>query len=106
MSATGTASPAHPAAPSGGRSAPSGEPAAPSGRTAGAPSTSVEPPPPHPASPSSEIANSARAMRALYGYARAMNDLRGKVAVVTGAASGIGRALAVRFAAEGMKLVL
>jgi NAD(P)-dependent dehydrogenase (short-subunit alcohol dehydrogenase family) len=35
-----------------------------------------------------------------------MKDLRGKVAVVTGAASGIGLALAERFAAEGMKVVL
>jgi NAD(P)-dependent dehydrogenase (short-subunit alcohol dehydrogenase family) len=35
-----------------------------------------------------------------------MKDFRGKVAVVTGAASGIGRALAERFAAEGMKVVL
>ncbi|MBO0701332.1 MAG: SDR family NAD(P)-dependent oxidoreductase [Candidatus Dormibacteraeota bacterium] len=35
-----------------------------------------------------------------------MRDLRGKVAVVTGAASGIGLALANRFAAEGMKVVL
>ena len=35
-----------------------------------------------------------------------MKELRGKVAVVTGAASGIGRALAARFAAEGMKVVL
>jgi NAD(P)-dependent dehydrogenase (short-subunit alcohol dehydrogenase family) len=35
-----------------------------------------------------------------------MKDLGGKVAVVTGAASGIGRALSARFAAEGMKVVL
>ena len=35
-----------------------------------------------------------------------MKDFKGKVAVVTGAASGIGRALAERFAAEGMKVVL
>ncbi len=35
-----------------------------------------------------------------------MIDLKGKVAVVTGGASGIGRALAERFAEEGMKIVL
>ncbi len=35
-----------------------------------------------------------------------MDELRGKVAVVTGAASGIGYALAARFAAEGMGVVL
>jgi NAD(P)-dependent dehydrogenase (short-subunit alcohol dehydrogenase family) len=35
-----------------------------------------------------------------------MREFAGKVAVVTGAASGIGRALAERFAAEGMKVVL
>jgi len=33
-------------------------------------------------------------------------DLSGRVAVVTGAASGIGRGLAERFGAEGMRLVL
>jgi NADP-dependent 3-hydroxy acid dehydrogenase YdfG len=35
-----------------------------------------------------------------------MRDLRGRTAVVTGAASGIGRAMAERFLAEGMKVVL
>ena len=35
-----------------------------------------------------------------------MNDLDGKVAVVTGGASGIGFGLAEAFAAEGMKIVL
>src|SRR5687768_161009 len=35
-----------------------------------------------------------------------MQDVTGKVAVVTGAASGIGLALCQRFAAEGMKVVL
>ncbi|GAA2643830.1 SDR family NAD(P)-dependent oxidoreductase [Nonomuraea recticatena] len=35
-----------------------------------------------------------------------MRELSGRIAVVTGAASGIGRALAVRFAAEGMSLML
>jgi NAD(P)-dependent dehydrogenase (short-subunit alcohol dehydrogenase family) len=34
-----------------------------------------------------------------------IRDLAGKVAVVTGAASGIGRALAIGFAAEGMRVV-
>ncbi len=35
-----------------------------------------------------------------------MEELAGKVAVVTGAASGIGRALAERFVEEGMRVVL
>ena len=35
-----------------------------------------------------------------------MKELKGKVAVVTGAASGIGRAMAERFAQEGMRVVL
>ncbi len=35
-----------------------------------------------------------------------MEDLTGKIAVVTGAAGGIGNALAHRFAARGMKVVL
>jgi NAD(P)-dependent dehydrogenase (short-subunit alcohol dehydrogenase family) len=35
-----------------------------------------------------------------------MEDLKGKVAVITGGASGIGRAVAARAAAEGMKIVI
>jgi NAD(P)-dependent dehydrogenase (short-subunit alcohol dehydrogenase family) len=35
-----------------------------------------------------------------------VKDFKDKVAVITGAASGIGRAMAFRFAQEGMKLVL
>ena len=35
-----------------------------------------------------------------------MQEFKGKVAVVTGAASGMGRGLAERFAREGMKVVL
>jgi NAD(P)-dependent dehydrogenase (short-subunit alcohol dehydrogenase family) len=35
-----------------------------------------------------------------------MRDLAGRVAVVTGGAGGIGRALGARFAAEGMRVVL
>ena len=35
-----------------------------------------------------------------------MEQFEGKVAVVTGAASGMGRAFAERFVAEGMKVVL
>ncbi len=35
-----------------------------------------------------------------------MKDLAGKTAVITGAASGMGRAFAERFADEGMNIVL
>ena len=35
-----------------------------------------------------------------------MKNLQGKVAVITGAASGIGRAMTDRFIAAGMKIVL
>ena len=40
------------------------------------------------------------------GYGTAVQDLGGKVAVVTGGGGGIGRALGERFLAEGMKVVL
>src|SRR5262249_5735799 len=40
------------------------------------------------------------------GRGAAMRQLAGRVAVVTGAASGIGQALAARLAAEGMHCVL
>ena len=39
-------------------------------------------------------------------YDLVVKDFKDKVAVITGAASGIGRAMAFRFAQEGMKLVL
>ena len=35
-----------------------------------------------------------------------MDSLAGRVAVVTGGASGVGRAMGERFAREGMKVVL
>ena len=35
-----------------------------------------------------------------------LKDLSGKTAVITGGASGIGLAMATRFAEEGMKIVL
>ncbi|MGK2929752.1 MAG: SDR family NAD(P)-dependent oxidoreductase, partial [Acidimicrobiales bacterium] len=35
-----------------------------------------------------------------------MKDLAGRVAVVTGGAGGVGRALGERFGTEGMKVVL
>ena len=35
-----------------------------------------------------------------------MKEFRGKVAVITGGASGIGRGIAERCVSEGMKLVL
>src|SRR5206468_776525 len=42
-----------------------------------------------------------------WGRRRALvRDLAGRVAVVTGAASGMGRAFAERFAAEGMRVIM
>ncbi len=42
-----------------------------------------------------------------YQYNRwSMKEFKGKTAVITGAASGIGRAMADRFAKEGMNVVL
>ena len=35
-----------------------------------------------------------------------MDEFEGKVAVITGGASGIGLAMATRFAQEGMKVVI
>ncbi|HEX2729303.1 MAG TPA: SDR family NAD(P)-dependent oxidoreductase, partial [Rubrobacteraceae bacterium] len=45
-------------------------------------------------------------MRALEGWILAGGRLEGKVAIVTGAASGIGRASAERFAVEGARVVI
>jgi NAD(P)-dependent dehydrogenase (short-subunit alcohol dehydrogenase family) len=58
-----------------------------------------------------EIVRDATGRKKAYLYSehtkeRRMRELTGKVAVVTGAASGIGRAMAERFAREGMKIVL
>src|SRR5688500_13178417 len=45
-------------------------------------------------------------MGEIYARMRAVDDLSGKVAIVTGGASGIGNAMARRFAAAGMRVVL
>ena len=52
------------------------------------------------------MCGSLRAVGRVEGNRELMQELVGKVGVVTGAASGIGRAVAQRFADEGMKVVL
>lgn len=42
----------------------------------------------------------------VHAYTSGMDTLAGKVAVITGAGSGLGRAMAHRFGSEGMRLVL
>src|SRR5262245_37786389 len=50
--------------------------------------------------------SASRAARGLARGGRRMKQFRGRVAVVTGGASGIGRALAEAFLGEGMKVVI
>src|SRR5690554_6570680 len=52
------------------------------------------------------IGRSVPTVVAVATYVVAVDELDGKVAVITGGASGIGLALAERFAVEGMKVVL
>src|SRR3954466_15627414 len=51
--------------------------------------------------------SASRAARSVCGtHGGEMKELRGKVAAVTGAASGLGRAMALAFADEGMHVAL
>src|SRR3546814_5774052 len=56
------------------------------------------------ASPPARQSSSTAAI--LRAEGRIMGALSGKIAIITGAGSGIGRASALRFAAEGAKLVI
>ncbi len=72
------------------------------GVRAGAQNTTLAPPP---GTAGVAFRHSAR-LRGVQGMSRAVRYFKDKVAVVTGGASGLGKAMASRFAAEGMAVVL